>query len=629
MDMNKRQIQVYGGLVEQLLGFSQMQNAMLLAENVLVKSPKWLQLGSTVLALPILCMLLFPSLSIASQIGQSGSGFLLAQNTVQRQRRVALVIGNAAYVNTRPLSNPSNDATDIAQALQGLGFEVILLKNAGQQQMDVAVGEFSRKLRQSDVGLFYYAGHAVQVGKRNYLIPIDAKINRDENINAVSVPLEKILWGMANSGNSINLVLLDACRDNPFPANWRSVWESNSRGLASVTAEGTLISFATSPDEKALDGDGRNSPYTASVLQHIGEPGLPVELMFKKVRQSVSERTGKKQRTSEENYLIGDFIFKPRDIDFTPLTPLPSKPRISPPIQPVDPPAAASGSVVSVPSSETAALEFFNKGREKSKSYQNQNQEEAILAYGQAIKLKPDYAEAYYYRGYAREIKQDYNGAIEDYDQAIKYKPDYGLAYKGRGDIRPNLMSRDNQSALVDLNQAIKLLQLNTDQESKEALPEAHHRRGKVRMATGNIQGAIDDFNEMLNLQTALADETTNEDGLTSYFSVPSYGYTLREEAYLKLGNPRKAISDYSELIKQNPEYRAEKYYARDIVAENYYARGVVYESLADKQNAIADFQKALEIYRKNYNADGYKRVENRLKKFNITVSKYPEKTNN
>jgi tetratricopeptide (TPR) repeat protein len=539
-------------------------------------------------------------LSIASQIGQSGSGFLLAQNTVQRQRRVALVIGNAAYVNIRPLSNPSNDATDIAQVLQGLGFEVILLKNAGQQQMDVAVGEFSRKLRQSDVGLFYYAGHAVQVGKKNYLIPIDAKINKDENINSVSVPLEKILGGMANSGNSINLVLLDACRDNPFPANWRSVWESNSRGLASVTAEGTLISFATSPDEKALDGDGRNSPYTASVLQHIGEPGLPVELMFKKVRQSVSERTGKKQRTSEENYLIGDFIFKPRDIDFTPSS---SKAQISTPINPVNFPATAS---------ETAALEFFNRGQKKLRDYTNNRyNEEAILEYSQAIKLKPDYAAAYYYRGYARESIYDYNGALSDYDQAIKYKPDYGLAYKGRGDIRPNLMSRDNQGALLDLEKAIQLLRLNIDEESKQALPETYHRRGKVRMTTGDIQGAIADFSEMIKLNKAASKAVADSGQVV--FDHSEYQYLLRADAYFKLENFAAAISDYDEVIRQSPDY----------LSDSYYNRGLAHEALGNAQNAIADFQKAVEISRKNKDVESYQSAANRLKKFNIAVPKY------
>ena len=234
-----------------------------------------------------------------------------SQLLAQKERRTALVIGNGAYDSEGKLKNPPNDATDIANALQGLGFEVTLKKDLDQQQMAEVIEQFNHQLRQGGVGLFYYAGHGVQVGGENYLIPIGAKISREQDIRYRTIPLGQILGTMEDAGNPLNIVILDACRDNPSIRRFRR--SSSLRGLAPLQfqPEGMLIAFATSPGEVSEDGEGRNSPYTASLLQYIQEPGLPMQLMFNKVRQTVRAITQGRQTPSESISLVGDFAFKP------------------------------------------------------------------------------------------------------------------------------------------------------------------------------------------------------------------------------------------------------------------------------------------------------------------------------
>jgi hypothetical protein len=228
----------------------------------------------------------------------------------QRERRTALVIGNGKYGAGEKLNNPPNDAADIAQALRGLGFEVTLLLDADKRRFEEAIDQFNYQLRQGGVGLFYYAGHGMQVNGENYLIPIGAKMNREQDVQYEAMPLGKVLGAMEDARNQINFVLVDACRNTPYSRGWRS----SSRGLAFVqSARGTLISFATAPGQVAADGDARNSPYTASLLQHIQAPGVPVEVLFRNVRNSVIEKTGGEQTPWESTSLTGDFAFNPAE----------------------------------------------------------------------------------------------------------------------------------------------------------------------------------------------------------------------------------------------------------------------------------------------------------------------------
>jgi hypothetical protein len=234
-------------------------------------------------------ILIYPSLSLAST-----------------EQRTALVIGNSAY-SSGPLKNPVNDATDMAATLKKLGFKVVLKKNANLETMEGAIEEFGNRLKKGGVGLFYYAGHGVQVNGVNYLIPIEAKINKESDVRYKAVDAGRILDEMANANNGLNIVLLDSCRDNPFGKSFRSA----SRGLAIVSnaPTGTFISYSTSPGQVARDGEGRNSPYTKSLLQYMQEPGVPIGNVFMKVRQQLRKDTG--QVPWELSSLEGDFYFLP------------------------------------------------------------------------------------------------------------------------------------------------------------------------------------------------------------------------------------------------------------------------------------------------------------------------------
>lgn len=222
------------------------------------------------------------------------------------EQRTALVIGNSAY-SSGPLKNPVNDAADMAAALQKLGFKVILKKNANLEKMEEAIEDFGNRLKKGGAGLFYYAGHGIQVYGSNYLIPVGAKIDKESDVKYRAVDAGRILDEMANANNGLNIVILDACRDNPFSRSFRS----SNRGLniISTAPRGTFITYSTSPGNVAADGKGRNSPYTESLLKHMATPDLPIEHVFKKVRQELNTKTNGKQIPWELSSLSGDFIF--------------------------------------------------------------------------------------------------------------------------------------------------------------------------------------------------------------------------------------------------------------------------------------------------------------------------------
>jgi len=220
-------------------------------------------------------------------------------------KRVALIIGNGSYP-TAPLKNPVNDATDMDAALKRLGFETMLLKNATMQQMETAVREFGLKLRSGGLGLFYYAGHGVQVGGENYLVPVNAIIQTEGDVRYGCLPAGLVLAKMEDARNGVNVVVLDACRNNPFGRGFRSA----EQGLAEMRAPtGSLIAYATAPGKVAADGSGRNGLYTQHLLRNIVTPGLSVTDMFMNVREAVVRDSGRKQVPWENTSLIGRFSF--------------------------------------------------------------------------------------------------------------------------------------------------------------------------------------------------------------------------------------------------------------------------------------------------------------------------------
>jgi hypothetical protein len=221
--------------------------------------------------------------------------------------RTALVIGNANY-SSAPLKNPVNDARDIANSLRKLGFDVTLLQDAGQNKMRRAINNFGRTLRDGGVGLFYFSGHGIQVDGKNFLIPVGASIESEDDVEIDSVAANRVLAKMNTARNSLNIVIMDACRNNPFARSFRSA----SRGLASMDApKGTFIAYATASDNVASDGTGGNSPYTSALVQQLKKPGLKLEDVFKKVSAEVQIKTNGKQVPWVGSNFTGDFYFIP------------------------------------------------------------------------------------------------------------------------------------------------------------------------------------------------------------------------------------------------------------------------------------------------------------------------------
>ena len=243
-----------------------------------------------------------------------GFALWLAQSAAADER-VALVIGNGAYRNTAALANPVNDATAIAAALQRLDFTVTLVIDADKRATDDALRNFARSLRGAKVGLFYYAGHGLQVDGTNYLIPVDAKLADETDLEFEANDIDQILRLMEKS-SAVNLLFLDACRDNPMAQTLATAMRTRSvalgRGLAvSEGAIGTLIVYATRPGSVAEDGLGPHSPFTDALLQHIETPGIEVRQMLSRVRDSVLRATNEKQQPWDHSSLRGDFYFRP------------------------------------------------------------------------------------------------------------------------------------------------------------------------------------------------------------------------------------------------------------------------------------------------------------------------------
>ena len=223
--------------------------------------------------------------------------------------RVALVIGNTNYADS-PLRNPINDARAMNLSLTHLGFDVVLLTDGDQRAMQRAIGQFSRKLRGAKVALVYYSGHGIQAGGINYMVPIGAQIESEGDMPLELVSVDAIMTQLVQAGTDVNILILDACRNNPFERGLHRAIGGGGGGLASVSApKGTVIAYATAPGTTAEDGTGNNSPYTTALLRAMAAPGKKVEEVFKDTRIELAHATNDRQISWESSSLIGDFYF--------------------------------------------------------------------------------------------------------------------------------------------------------------------------------------------------------------------------------------------------------------------------------------------------------------------------------
>jgi hypothetical protein len=250
-------------------------------------------------------------------IGLLATGVLMAltqpcaSTPAAAETRLALIIGNSEYTQLPRLRTPVNDIRLIAEALRDVGFEVIERAEADKVAMEDAIGEFGVRLERAGedaVGLFYFAGHGVQVDGINYMMPLGTGIPREPEVERKAVKLDWVLAEMEHARNRMNILILDSCRNNPLPRGFRS----SEQGLSRIDApRGTLIAYSTAPGRVASDGEGANSPYAEALAATLMEPGLEVETVFRKVRVQVMAATGEQQVPWESSSLTGAFQFKP------------------------------------------------------------------------------------------------------------------------------------------------------------------------------------------------------------------------------------------------------------------------------------------------------------------------------
>ena len=276
---------------------------------------------------------------------------MLAVSTAHAERRVALVIGVSRYEHVPALKNSLNDEADMAAARRDIGFDVTEIRDPDQKAMSDGIATFSRKLPGTDVAAFYYSGHAIQIGERNFLIPRDADLELPSDVALRTLDLNAVIAGMESSAR-VRIILLDACRDNPFQglAGMRSI---ATRGLQPIqSGVGTFVAFATAPGSTAADGDGRNSPFARALLKYIRMPGLEMNQVLRNVRADVYAATAGRQVPWDHSSLIGELVLVPQGA--------PAEPKVASltvPATPAAPPApapASPGSAAGAPAVEPA-----------------------------------------------------------------------------------------------------------------------------------------------------------------------------------------------------------------------------------------------------------------------------------
>ena len=244
----------------------------------------------------------------------------LSNGAAFADRRIALVIGNSHYNNSGlALSNPTNDADDVAAALRDLGFEVIHKNDTTKRDLDLAMAQFARLATDADAALFFYAGHALQYQGRNYLMPTDAELEDEVSLRYQMMVLDDVRAAL-DRASGIKIMILDACRNSPvvdrlrkqIAGATRSV--ENTRGLARIDkTQGMVVAYATAADDVAADGSGRNSPYTTALLKRLKEPGLEIEIMFRRIAADVNAQTNGRQRPETYVSLLNEYYLNQTD----------------------------------------------------------------------------------------------------------------------------------------------------------------------------------------------------------------------------------------------------------------------------------------------------------------------------
>jgi tetratricopeptide (TPR) repeat protein len=402
------------------------------------------------------------------------------------ERRLALVMGNDAYLNFPALRNSVNDAGDLGDQLTKLGFTVSRSHDAEADAARRAVSQFTSRLRPGDCALFFYAGHGIQARGENYIVPVDFdKSIGEAKLSTACVSASAVRDSMERSGSRLNIVILDACRDNLFRPG------EPVKGMAVMEAgPGTCVVLSTGPGQTASDGPARNGLFSKCLIEGLRSPGKSLDALLKDVKEQVYRESGQKQRPWIFYDMIGDFYFA----------------------------AAAGGGIA-----PGQAGDLIEAGRKQLQQRQFQEAannfdralridpenpftynalgsaharlkewSEAVGFYAKAIQLRPDFAAAYYNRGLAYFNAARYDLAVQDFSWALDNQGTDPLVFERRGEAY--LSMRDRENALADFNSALDL---------NPASAPALAGRGKVFFRQGEYAQAIRDLSASIDLQPA------------------------------------------------------------------------------------------------------------------------------
>ncbi len=457
--------------------------------------------------------LLFQTVFISSVVAQIQDERAFG-NKSAGEKRIALVLGNSDYgTSIGKLKNPVNDANDMAEALKRLGFSLVGGKpqfNLNRRQMLEQIREFGSQIKQGGVGLFYFAGHGVQVDRRNYLIPITDSLKYQEDAEFEAIDVDAVLREMEYADNALNILILDACRNNALPKKTRNMKD----GLIepNLKPSGVYIAFAARDGQTASENaSGRNGLYTQELLKNIETPNLRLEDIFIKTRVEVKRLSNRIQEPIEYGALDAPFYFLKTEVNSTLVT----------------------QSVISIipflipPENIKRAEKIAQLGEELRKK---EDCPLAIKNFTEAITLNPDSEYYYSRRGECYRTLGQFNKAIEDFDEAIRRNPQSDFAYASRGVT----YWQNGQLDLVlrNLDEALRL---------NEKFAWAYLNRGSFLQQNGDCGKAVSDLTKAISL---LPDNK---------YGNLEYGYINRSYAYFCQNNVERAISDLNYVLKISP----------------------------------------------------------------------------
>jgi len=525
----------------------------------------------------------------------------------QNEKRLALVIGNSDYEKGE-LKNPVVDALLMKNTLDSLDFEVLYHENiSSREEIYKSFKEFARKLDSVDVSMIYYAGHGIQVNGKNYLVPTKVELKDEDDVEAYCYPFNKAMEYLSKYKDKVNIIVLDACRDNPFESSW-SGRSYGGNGLADIESpDGCIIAYSTKTGKVASD----NSYYAKYLCQYMQEPGLEIKNVFQKVRIKVNDLSNGKQTPVETHQMLTDFYLKKKSYEeeLQKIKSLYKNKAYSDALSLI-------AKIITIKEEKNdAALpnDYFLKSKihwkiaiklKKSKETKIANKEfnNAIENITHAIELKPDSSNYYCFRGFLHQSLNNNEKALSDFNKAINLDPNNGKYYHERG--RCFLNNNDSLRAKVDFLKSIVLSpndkRLYYHRESIYEPHEPYFFRSTFFEEFKNYPKAFEFFENQLKKEPKNADLYFERSGL--YYTIGEYRKSIkdlitafsfdnknsdifhfRSLIYTQLGVFKKAEEDAFKFIQISPDDPS-----------GYYLLANMYEKNGDSLNAIMKYSEAI-----------------------------------